>query len=149
MKISIACDHGGLDLKNMLRDYLGEQGYEVVDFGTYTGDSCDYPDFAHPCAEAVHNRYRRKHYCQQAQRRALRPLYKRRPGKVHSSAQRRQHDCVRCALHNRLHGKANARHIPFDGIRGRSSSTSCGQDRVVICRFSDGASMYSRANAYK
>lgn len=53
MKISIACDHGGLDLKNMLRDYLGEQGHEVVDCGTYTGDSCDYPDFAHKAAQAV------------------------------------------------------------------------------------------------
>ena len=53
MKISIASDHGGLDLKNKIVEYLTQQGNVVVDFGTYTKDSCDYPDFAHKAAQAV------------------------------------------------------------------------------------------------
>ncbi len=53
MKIAVACDHGGLELKKVLLQYLKEHGYEYQDFGTYTSDSCDYPDFALPAAEAV------------------------------------------------------------------------------------------------
>ena len=53
MKIAVACDHGGLELKAALLRYLKENGYEAADFGTYTADSCDYPDFALPAAEAV------------------------------------------------------------------------------------------------
>lgn len=53
MKIALACDHGGLNLKGKISAHLRERGYEVVDFGTYTADSCDYPDFALPAAEAV------------------------------------------------------------------------------------------------
>ena len=53
MKLAIACDHGGLTLKGILLAHLRELGHEVVDFGTNTPDSCDYPDFALPAAEAV------------------------------------------------------------------------------------------------
>lgn len=53
MKIAVACDHGGLTLKKVLISYLNERGDEVVDFGTDTPESCDYPDFALPAAEAV------------------------------------------------------------------------------------------------
>ena len=53
MKIAIACDHGALDLKNALVERLTKQGHEVKDFGTYTLDSCDYPDYAAPAAKAV------------------------------------------------------------------------------------------------
>ena len=53
MKLSIACDHGALALKNVMVKHLQEKGYEVVDFGTHTLDSCDYPDFAAPAAQAV------------------------------------------------------------------------------------------------
>ena len=53
MKISIGCDHGALALKNKLVQHLQEQAHEVKDFGTYTLDSCDYPDFAAPAARAV------------------------------------------------------------------------------------------------
>lgn len=53
MKIALACDHGGLNLKNSVSVYLKEHGYEVVDFGTTSTDSCDYPDYALPAAEAV------------------------------------------------------------------------------------------------
>lgn len=53
MKIAIGCDHGALALKNALIPRLEQQGYTVKDFGTYTSDSCDYPDFAAPAARAV------------------------------------------------------------------------------------------------
>ena len=53
MKISIACDHGALALKNTLVSYLRGKGHEVLDFGTHTLDSCDYPDFAAAAARAV------------------------------------------------------------------------------------------------
>ena len=53
MKIAIGCDHGALALKNKLVTYLEGKGYEVKDFGTYTLDSCDYPDFAGAAAKAV------------------------------------------------------------------------------------------------
>lgn len=53
MKIAIACDHGGLTLKNAAIAYLKKCGHEVKDFGTDTAESCDYPDFALKAAEAV------------------------------------------------------------------------------------------------
>ena len=53
MKIAIACDHGALDLKNKVMAHLEKQGYEIVNFGTDTPASCDYPDFAGPAARAV------------------------------------------------------------------------------------------------
>ena len=53
MKIAIGCDHGALDLKNAMIAHLTKQGHEVVNFGTDTLDSCDYPDFAGPAAQAV------------------------------------------------------------------------------------------------
>lgn len=53
MKIAIACDHGGLNLKNAVMSHLKNAGYEVRDFGTNTFDSCDYPDYAVLAAEAV------------------------------------------------------------------------------------------------
>lgn len=53
MKIAVACDHGGLTLKKTLVDYLKKQGHEVIDFGTDSTESCDYPDFALPASEAV------------------------------------------------------------------------------------------------
>ena len=53
MKIALGCDHGALALKNALIPHLEQLGYEVKDFGTYTLDSCDYPDFAGKAAKAV------------------------------------------------------------------------------------------------
>ena len=53
MKIAIGCDHGALALKNTFIAHLEKQGHEVKDFGTYTPDSCDYPDFAGAAAKAV------------------------------------------------------------------------------------------------
>ena len=53
MKIAIACDHGALALKNVMIQHLTKQGHELVNFGTDTLDSCDYPDFAAKAAQAV------------------------------------------------------------------------------------------------
>ena len=53
MKISLACDHGGLQLKNQIATYLEQLGHTVRNFGTDSTDSCDYPDFAKPAALAV------------------------------------------------------------------------------------------------
>ena len=44
MKIALGCDHGGLNLKNEILNYLKEEGMEVKDFGTYTEEACDYAD---------------------------------------------------------------------------------------------------------
>ena len=53
MKIAIGCDHGALALKNKVVTHLEARGFQVKDFGTYTLDSCDYPDFAGAAAQAV------------------------------------------------------------------------------------------------
>ena len=53
MKIAIGCDHGALDLKNKVIAHLTAKGHEMVNFGTDTLDSCDYPDYAAPAAKAV------------------------------------------------------------------------------------------------
>lgn len=49
----MASDHAGFELKEAVKKYVESKGYEVKDFGTHSLDSCDYPDFAHPAAEAV------------------------------------------------------------------------------------------------
>jgi len=53
IKIAIGADHAGFEYKEILKDFL--QDYEVKDFGTHSESSVDYPDFAHPVAEAVEN----------------------------------------------------------------------------------------------
>ena len=53
MKIAVACDHGGLNLKKAVIAYLEQCGHSVVDFGTDSTASCDYPDYALLAAEAV------------------------------------------------------------------------------------------------
>ena len=51
--IGLASDHAGFELKQYVKQWLEAKGWEYKDFGTYSTDSCDYPDFAHPLAEAV------------------------------------------------------------------------------------------------
>lgn len=53
MKIGICSDHAGVEYKTRLIAYLEHRGVEVVNFGTDSTDSMDYPDVAHPLAEAV------------------------------------------------------------------------------------------------
>ena len=53
MSIALASDHAGFALKQKVIAWLEAQGAKTHDFGCYNTDSCDYPDFAHPLAEAV------------------------------------------------------------------------------------------------
>ena len=53
MKLVLGADHGGFDLKENIKEYLKEQGIEFTDYGTLTGERCDYPDIAKKVAEAV------------------------------------------------------------------------------------------------
>ena len=53
MKIAIGADHAGFVLKEKLRQRLAQDGHEVVDFGTASAESCDYPDYAQPVARGV------------------------------------------------------------------------------------------------
>ncbi len=53
MKIAVGADHGGFELKNIIRDHLIGKGHEVIDCGTYSKESVDYPDFALVVALAV------------------------------------------------------------------------------------------------
>ncbi len=56
-KLAIACDHGGLELKNELYQYLKEKNYDVEDFGTNDKTSCDYPIYAKKvCTEILEGR---------------------------------------------------------------------------------------------
>lgn len=55
MKIAIACDHAAYDFKQELIQRLQSEGHEVIDHGCSGSDSCDYPDFGIPAAEAVSN----------------------------------------------------------------------------------------------
>ena len=54
--IAIGSDHAGLAYKAALINWLSENGYQVKDFGTYTADSVDYPDYAHAVSTAVENK---------------------------------------------------------------------------------------------
>ena len=47
-RIAIGCDHAGFEYKEFIKNDLTAKGYEVKDFGTYSTDSVDYPDFVHP-----------------------------------------------------------------------------------------------------
>ena len=51
--IGLGCDHGGLELKNVIIDYLKKNGIEYKDYGTYTSESVDYPKYAKLVANAV------------------------------------------------------------------------------------------------
>lgn len=56
MKIAVGSDHAGFDLKNEIIKYLTDKGIELKDFGTYTKESCDYPDYAFKVATEVANK---------------------------------------------------------------------------------------------
>lgn len=52
-KFGICSDHAGFELKAFIKDYLVQKGFEVIDFGTDSSESCDYPDFAHQLGQAI------------------------------------------------------------------------------------------------
>ena len=53
MKVAIGCDHGGINLKPALKEYLKENNIEFIDFGCYDATSCDYNDYAEKVCESV------------------------------------------------------------------------------------------------
>ncbi len=55
-RLAFACDHAGYQTKKYLIDILKQRGYSIIDFGTNSEESADYPDFAHPMAQAVVNK---------------------------------------------------------------------------------------------
>lgn len=55
-KISIGCDHAGFQLKEKVKNHLQNQGFIVSDFGTFSEESVDYPDFAHAVAKSIENK---------------------------------------------------------------------------------------------
>ena len=55
VSIGISCDHAGFELKQKLISDLEKENYEIKDYGTYSEESTDYPDYAHPLARAVEN----------------------------------------------------------------------------------------------
>ena len=56
MKIGLACDHAGFEYKEQLKEYLSSKSIEIKDFGCYSLESVDYPDFAHQLAESIENK---------------------------------------------------------------------------------------------
>ena len=53
MKIGLACDHAGFKYKEKLKEYLSKKGEKVSDYGCFSDESVDYPDFAHKLAESI------------------------------------------------------------------------------------------------
>lgn len=56
MRVAIGCDHGGFPLKDTLIDVVQGAGHQVLDLGTYSTDSVDYPDYARAVGEAIQHR---------------------------------------------------------------------------------------------
>ncbi|MCG8700448.1 MAG: ribose 5-phosphate isomerase B [Bacteroidales bacterium] len=54
-KLAIASDHAGFEMKEKVKVYLESKGFDIKDFGAFSSESSDYPDFAHPMASAVEN----------------------------------------------------------------------------------------------
>ena len=54
-RMALGCDHAGFDYKEQIKKMLNDEAYLVKDFGTFTSDSVDYPDFVHPLANAIEN----------------------------------------------------------------------------------------------
>ncbi len=52
-KLAFGCDHAGYELKEYLKNKVQSMDYQVEDFGTYSNESVDYPDFIHPLASAI------------------------------------------------------------------------------------------------
>ncbi len=56
LKVAVACDHAGFERKQTVLKYFQEQGIEYKDFGAFSEESSDYPDYAHPLANAISNK---------------------------------------------------------------------------------------------
>ena len=52
-RLAIGCDHAGFEYKELLKAFLEKNGYFVEDFGTFSKESVDYPDYVHPLADSI------------------------------------------------------------------------------------------------
>ena len=119
MKIAIAADHGGYKLKEEIKPYIESLGHTVTDFGTYSEDSVDYPDYAAPCARAVVSGEMDRGIVicgtgigrKQDKGRAVRPLHRPGNGPADTGAQRRKHAGDGGAHHRRRACQGNSKGI--------------------------------------
>ena len=123
MKIAIAADHGGYKLKEEIKPYIESLGHTVTDFGTYSEDSVDYPDYAAPCARAVVSGEMDRGIvicgtgigisiaAKQDKGSEMRPLHRPGNGPADPGAQRRKHAGDGCAHHRRRACQGNSKGI--------------------------------------
>ena len=117
MKIGLACDHAGFEYKEKIKEYLSSKGNQMKDFGCYSLESVDYPDFAHQLAESIENNENEIgiQFCGTG-------------NGINMSANK--HQGIRAALcwnthiaeQSRLHNNANvltmpARHVRWEGVK--------------------------------
>lgn len=117
MKIGLACDHAGFEYKEKIKEYLSSKGNQMKDFGCYSLESVDYPDFAHQLAESIENNENEIgiQFCGTG-------------NGINMSANK--HQGIRAALcwnthiaeQSRLHNNANvltmpARHLSWEGVK--------------------------------
>ena len=117
MKIGLACDHAGFEVKELLKEYLSSKNIEINDYGCYSLESVDYPDFAHQLAESIEKKENQLgiQFCGTG-------------NGINMSANK--HQGIRAALcwnthiaeQSRLHNNANiltmpARHLSWDEIK--------------------------------
>ena len=125
MVIGLCCDHAGFNLKEHIKNMLTAEGYEYKDYGTYSSDSCDYPDFAHKLGEAIEN-YR--HDAEQASESTCRFMLERRDHDSCPRAQRRERACPPRPFHDRGDRETSCQHLFAYEVRGWQASTSYRQD---------------------
>ena len=127
MKIALGCDHGGYELKEFIITVLDKLGYEHEDFGCYSTESCDYPDFGAAAARAV-----AEGKCDRGivicttgigisiaaknQGHPLRPLRRLPAGRDDPPPQRCQHDGHWRGLYREEYGRAHGRGVPQNGV---------------------------------
>ena len=104
--IALGCDHGGLALKRHVMEYLDARGLAYHDFGCYTNESCDYPDFGRAAAEAVAS----------GECDPLRPVQRAPVRRDDPAAQRRQHAGHGRRDDRKQHGRPDPGRLPQHGI---------------------------------
>ena len=134
-KIGIASDHAGYQLKEFVIGYLDSKGYDVYDFGTNSEESCDYPDYAHPLAEAIEKGELPRGIAMCGSANGITMTLNKHQGiraalcwepEIASLARRHNNAnvCTMPAVHQHRHGPRNRRYFPEHRIRRRPPSGS-------------------------
>lgn len=131
-KIGIASDHAGYQLKEFIIGYLDSKGYDVHDFGCHSEESCDYPDYAHPLAEAIEKGELPRGIAMCGSANGITITLNKHQGiraaiwlgarnrVARAQAQRRERMLHARPLHRPRHGDQDRRHLPLDRVRGRA-----------------------------